>query len=302
MRVFLAILVVGVLVTVAMAQFHAHDARNYIWQGTFSDGAKPADSLKLLNWNIERGLRLDAIRTALERERPHLCVFQEVDLNARRTGRRNVAEDLARRLRLNYVFGVEFEELGQGSRSSPAYHGQAVLSCWPILSPRILRFTEQSDYWMPRWYLPNWGIFQRREGGRMALVVELNVGTCKLVIYNAHLESNGSERRRLLQLEEILADADRYPPSTAIILAGDLNTKRRPSPLVSRVKQAGFRDAVGQESVGTTRRGERLDWIFVRGPLRFDNGKVHREIVASDHYPLSVHISLGRRASSPWLN
>jgi endonuclease/exonuclease/phosphatase family metal-dependent hydrolase len=58
------------------------------------------------------------------------------------------------------------------------------------------------------------------------------------------------------------------------------------------MKQAGFHDAVGQESVETTRRGERLDWIFVRGPLRFDKGKVHREIVASDHYPLSVRVSL----------
>jgi len=36
---------------------------------------------------------------------------------------------------MNYVFGREFQELTQGSRAAPAYHGQATLSRWPLSSP-----------------------------------------------------------------------------------------------------------------------------------------------------------------------
>ena len=260
------------------------------YQGTFSNVPEAGQNLKLLNWNIERGLQFSGIVRAIEGERPDICILQEVDLNARRTGHRNVAEELARRFELNYVFGVEFKELGQGSESAPAYHGQAVLSALPIRSSYILRFINQSDYWQPRWYLPNWRTLQRRLGGRMALVAEIEAGGASLVVYDIHLESREHESLRLLQLEEVLADANRYWPGIPLILAGDLNTKSHASPLIKRLDEAGFRNALGKETVVTNPKGDSLDWIFVRGPLRFENGKVHHEIVASDHYPISVSI------------
>lgn len=286
-----------------------------VWRGNFStDRTRRVVSLKLLVWNINRGLQLSAITDAIQRGEHDVCIFQEVDLNARRTHRSNVAEELARRFKLNYVFGAEFQELSQGSRSSPAYHGQATLTGLPIRSQRILRFTHQTDYWKPRWYLPNWTVFQRRMGGRMALVVDLNVDGKTLVIYNAHLESKISEEGRLLQLEEILADMARYPPETPIILAGDLNTKSESSLLTRRLKQMGFQNSI-ESVVPTTRlksgrsglslarwffpfskrrKGREKDWIFVRGPLQFEDGKVHGDILASDHYPLSVKVTLIR--------
>jgi hypothetical protein len=55
---------------------------------------------------------------------------------------------------MNYAFGREFEELSQGSSGSPAYHGQATLSRWPLSNARLIRFREQSHFWRPRWYLP----------------------------------------------------------------------------------------------------------------------------------------------------
>lgn len=146
----------------------------------------------------------------------------------------------------------------------------------------------------------------------MALVVDLNVDGKTLVIYNAHLESKISEEGRLLQLEEILADMARYPPETPIILAGDLNTKSESSLLTRRLKQSGFQNSI-ESVVPTTRlkrglsglslarwffpfskrrKGREKDWIFVRGPLQFEDGKVHDDILASDHYPLSVKVTL----------
>ena len=178
-----------------------------------------------------------------------------------------MAEELARKFRLNYVFGVEFQELSQGSRDAPAYHGQALLCALPIRSSYILRFANQSDFWKPRWYLPNWQTLQRRLGGRMALVVEIEAGGATLVIYNVHLERRDSESLRLLQLEEIVADAKRYQPGTPLILAGDFNTSSHDSPVIKRLGEAGFRNALERETEATNLKGASLDWIFVRGPI-----------------------------------
>src|SRR6185503_5990919 len=225
--------------------------------------AKEAGSLKLLDWNIERGLQMAGIGAAIESEKPDICILQEVDLNARRTGHRNVAEELARKFQLNYVFGVEFQELSQGSRDAPAYHGQALLSALPIRSSYVLRFVNQSDFWQPRWYLPNWQSLQRRLGGRMALVVEIEAGGATFVVYNAHLESRGDENLRLLQLEEILADAKDHWPEIPLILAGDFNTNSHASPVIKRLGQAGFRSALGTETVVTNLKGDSNDWMCV---------------------------------------
>jgi hypothetical protein len=83
----------------------APDNLDKIYQGKFSSVTEAAGSLNLLNWNIERGLQFSGIVGAIERERPDICILQEVDLNAQRTDRRNVADELARRFQLNYVFG-----------------------------------------------------------------------------------------------------------------------------------------------------------------------------------------------------
>jgi hypothetical protein len=85
----------------------------------------------------------------LESQNADLLILQEVDLNARRTRRLDIAKEIGRRLRLNYVFGREFEELTQGSRTSPAHHGQATLSRWRLANSRVIRFRRQSGFWRP---------------------------------------------------------------------------------------------------------------------------------------------------------
>jgi endonuclease/exonuclease/phosphatase family metal-dependent hydrolase len=97
-------------------------------------------AIRVINWNIDRGLRLQEITDFLASQQADLLTLQEVDLNARRTHFRNVAEELARKLQMNYVFGREFEELTQGTRTSPAYHGQATLSRWRLKNARVIGF------------------------------------------------------------------------------------------------------------------------------------------------------------------
>jgi len=97
--------------------------------------------VRVVQWNIERGLEYDAVRSAFtdaagfaklldstlyprEGEKRNLVlrqvqllkqadviVLNEVDFGMRRTGYRNVAADLASALQMNYAYGVEFVEV-----------------------------------------------------------------------------------------------------------------------------------------------------------------------------------------------
>ena len=170
----------------------------------------PPSSIGVVCWNINRGLQLPRIIEFLGRSKADIMMLQKSDLNARRTRHLNIAREIAQKLQLNYVFGVEFQELTQGTRTSPAYHGQATLSRWPLANPRILRFHQQSGFWRPHWFLPEIEPFQERIGGRVALVADANIFGKTVVTYNLHLESRGNDALRSSQIEEVVKDAQRY--------------------------------------------------------------------------------------------
>lgn len=253
----------------------------------------PPDSIRVVNWNINRGLQFQKVIEFLASAKADLVLLQETDLNARRTHHLNVAREIARKLQMNYVFGREFQELTQGSRASPAYHGQSTLSRWPLSNSRIIRFQKQSKFWRPRWFLPEIEPFQERLGGRLALVSDANIAGKTVVTYNLHLESKGDDRLRCSQLDEILDDARRYNGNTPIALAGDFNLDVSGGLAAGALSRAQFQDALANQHVPTTpdsflEQGRIIDWIFTRGPIRPSQSQVHRAVSASDHYPLSV--------------
>ena len=114
----------------------------------------PPRSIRVVDWNIDRGLQFSGVIDFLARTKADLVLLQEVDFNARRTRNLDVAREIAQELQMSYAFGREFEELSQASSGSPAYHGQATLSRWPLYDTQLIRFRKQSHFWRPRWYLP----------------------------------------------------------------------------------------------------------------------------------------------------
>ena len=258
----------------------------------------PRSSIRVVDWNIDRGLKLSEIIDFLGDSKADVFLLQEVDINAYRTHQLNIAQEIARKLRLNYVFGREFVELTQGSKSSPAYHGQATLSRWKMSNSCIIHFQRQSDFWKPRWFKPRLPAFQERLGGRIALASQINMQGLPILTYNLHLESRSDDDLRLAQLNEVLQHAAAYDPARLLIVAGDLNlnaSNPRPSELLTR---AGFRDAVPTARVATTPHrhllepGRHIDWAFVRGSAQPNAGKVLKSVSASDHYPISFELRL----------
>lgn len=256
------------------------------------------DSIRVVDWNIDRGLKLASIIEFLGHANADILILQEVDINCHRTHRLNIAHEIARKLRLNYVFGREFVELTQGSKASPAFHGQATLSRWKISRPRVIHFQQQSDFWKPHWYLPKMEPFQERLGGRIALVAGIDIAGVALTSYNLHLESRGNDDLRIAQLDDVLRDATAYGAQQLIMLAGDLNLNASKHGVGDLLVTAGFQDAVPTARVPTTPprhvldSGRHIDWAFVSGPSKTDNGQVHSSVRASDHYPISFNLRL----------
>lgn len=263
----------------------------------------PPSSLRIVDWNIDRGMQLRGVIDFLADTNADVLILQEVDLNARRTRRLNIAEEIARKLQMNYVFGREFQELVQGSKTSPAYHGQATIARWPISNPRLIRFSRQSHFWQPRWYLPKIDPFQERLGGRIALVADINIAGKKLVTYNLHLESRASDQLRHSQIAEVLSDATRQDAQSAVVIAGDFNLDVSKTGAASTLAAAAFQDAIATPRTPTTpsrhlfEPGRPIDWAFIRGPIRAGSGRVHNQVKASDHYPISFTLTPSRSSS-----
>lgn len=275
-------------------------AANEIIAGNFATNhwlSWPRSCFRIVDWNIDRGLRLSAIIDFLGDAQADIFILQEVDINAHRTHRLNVAQEIARSLRLNYVFGREFVELTQGTKASPAYQGQATLARGRISSPRVIHFQQQSDFWKPRWFKPKLPTFQERLGGRIALAAEITIAGASLLTYNLHLESRGNDDLRLAQLDEVLRDASAYSSVRPVIVAGDLNLNAANSGPAEKLSAAGFSSTVPSAGMPTTparhllEAGRHIDWAFVRGPMQPAGGRVHRGIKASDHYPISFNLA-----------
>jgi endonuclease/exonuclease/phosphatase family metal-dependent hydrolase len=261
----------------------------------------PRSSIRIVDWNIDRGLHLRSIIDFLGDTNADVFILQEVDVNARRTHHLNIAQEIARKLRLNYVFGREFVELTQGSKTSPAYHGQATLSPWKISKPRIIHFQQQSDFWTPRWYKPKLQKLQERLGGRIALAAEIGIQCVPMICYNLHLESRSNDELRFAQLNEVLHDAGDYDSTQVVVVAGDLNLNASKPVVMDSLARAGFLDVAPTARIPTTparhllEAGRHIDWAFVRAPVQAGAGKVHRSVRGSDHYPISFEL---RRVTS----
>jgi endonuclease/exonuclease/phosphatase family metal-dependent hydrolase len=244
--------------------------------------AVPAQ-LRVVTWNIERGVRFQGILSTLTRLNADVILLQEVDRFADRSGNRDVASDLAQALGMHWATAGEFQEIGEGAKGRAATSNQAILSRFPILNPRMIVFSRQARW---KWRL---NPIQPRRGGRVAIQAE----TAGVRFYNLHLESGDSDPVRQEQLEEVLRSHG-STSSTVTLIAGDLNTGASARErLLQRMAEAGFVDTLGP--VGSRRTSSKylqpVDWIFASGAESI-GGHVESVQDVSDHYPLVSTITV----------
>lgn len=276
--------------------------------------------LRIVAWNLERVLHPALSADLLAASGAELVVLSEVDCGMARTANRHNAADLAARLGMGYLYGVEFVELTlgingtmrlpPGARNSRALHGNAILSRFPLHEPRLIRLDEGGF-----WFGGRRG--QKRLGGRMALAARLGAGAESPVVVSVHLESDSDTVDRAAQMRTLLAALEIYAPGAPMVIGGDLNTKALPAnpppgqeewflhpeadeKLFAVMHAAGFDHLAANEARCTQRIGitgkvvdfRRLDWFFTRG-LDISAPQTlaalgPEDTVLSDHEPITI--------------
>jgi endonuclease/exonuclease/phosphatase family metal-dependent hydrolase len=242
----------------------------------------PDRELRIVTWNIERGVKFEAIRSVLEELDADVVLLQEVDRFCSRSDDRDVARELALQLRMNYVTAGEFQEVGEGRRNLPCVSGQAILSRLPIGDATTVRFEDQASL---KWRL---NPVQPRRGGRIALRARI----AGALFYSVHLESGGDEDRRANQVGDILANV----PSgdEPVIIGGDFNNAGDASSAMFKgLGTAGFTNAMSGNSIERTVARRPIDWIFTKRITA--TSVVIRAADASDHDPVIAQTVLQRR-------
>lgn len=195
-------------------------------------GGPSTERLRLVHWNILKGIAFDAIVAALaehpDLRDPDLLLLNEVDVGMARSANRHVAAALAERFCLHWAFVPSYLELTKGPGSDAdapgpnrvGLHGVAILSRTRPLALRACPLPETFDMF---------DFPEKRYGRRTALFAALGEGR---VIVAAHLEVRGSPQGRAGQMAALLAGLETFAAEEAlqgrvvhqVLLGGDLNT------------------------------------------------------------------------------
>lgn len=219
---------------------------------------KVSDTFRVVQWNIERGMKMDAIVSDLRALNADFIVLQELDVNCRRSSYVNVPKELAKALQAELYFVCEFEELDSpcrsasnaaGPQSQPPqetagnagrhFHGNAILSLRATMREATVVLHTTTVHWDEDGIKYN----EPRRGFRSALRVRVDSAERTspqmppLYIYCCHFEVFCGALTRVRQLADCMADMQRIlrassvlsglsvqPQQPAFLLAGDLNT------------------------------------------------------------------------------
>ncbi|HSE37634.1 MAG TPA: endonuclease/exonuclease/phosphatase family protein, partial [Blastocatellia bacterium] len=186
--------------------------------------------LRVIEWNIERGARLEGIVEALN-DHPvlrfaDLLLLNELDDGMIRSGNLNIALELGRAIEAHSVFGAEYLELTNGvgdelnlaGENTRALHGNAILTRHTFSNPQVIRLPRCEN---------NFESKERRIGSRIGILLDLEIDETTIVVGNTHLDvvntprCRGNQMRAMLEAVETRLDAG---SKRIAIVGGDLNT------------------------------------------------------------------------------
>jgi endonuclease/exonuclease/phosphatase family metal-dependent hydrolase len=240
-------------------------------------------NFRVLSYNIHRAIGMDRrfrperIAEILAHHDADIVLLQEVDVGVPRSGKLDLAKELAEMLDYRH------HAVGLNVKLKTGMYGNATLSRYPIKNERNIDLT----------------IENRKSRG--CLYTELaipgnNANQLNLPVFNLHLGLSFKERPRqigrLVHTEEFI----NLNPDTPCLVGGDFNDWwSRLAPIFTEVldfgcatnKSGAYQDAISTYPSFSPANG--LDKIFHRGHLHLVQGKSCRlraSRVASDHLPV----------------
>jgi len=222
---------------------------------------------------------------------PDILALQEADKRTARAGAQHVAARLAEQMGLPYVhvgaglptgrkpaqreWWLNFEE--QIGLHDEGDTGVALLSRLPLSEIERIDLPWHDCPWRPR----------------LAMSASVDLGECKLRLFNVHIDPHGPLDNQHQQTETVLKVAERYDEPTVIL--GDFNTlsKRKAIEIKKLLEDSGYSTPFPVNIATWRGAGLRFhaDWIFVRG-ARVSRWGVARPLSASDHWPIWAEVEI----------
>ncbi|MDA7931424.1 endonuclease/exonuclease/phosphatase family protein [bacterium] len=229
--------------------------------------------LKMVSYNIRHGAgmdgKIDLARLAkiIAKEDPDLVALQEVDQNCKRSGGLDQAAELGKLLKMDHRFG-KFMDLQGGE------YGMAVLSRLPI--------QETTRHVLPVGAEPRCAL---------EIVVQPKGWEKPLSFIGIHNDWT-KEEIRVRQVSDLLAKLKKKGHS--VVLAGDFNAQPGSDSLNLLVKE-GWKTL--RKKPAATFPSEKpsveIDFFIAKDfPLFTYQDKIIDELIASDHRPITVEISI----------
>jgi len=253
-------------------------------------------SLHIIACNVERGyFRNDFAQyvTKMTKEAgAPVLLLSELDRNHSRTGDVFVAKELAESLDMHMVYVPEFVEYNDKTPNPVGDIGNAILSPYPLADISVIR-----HYTAHSWAMFGWIQNQRRYGDRVSIGATVNLPSGQKVrVYSLHLESISESLGRWIQIQEVLADMEKY--KLPIAMGGDLNES--PGGLMfTLLAKHGLKNAFEGDSTptapciaddGKVKAFLKLDWILyhklelVKSGVDYPTNR--RGVPISDHAPV----------------
>ncbi len=294
-----------------------------------ASNAPARKALRVIAWNTERGRHwregARLIQETLALRDPDVILLGEMDLGMARSSNEHTTREMAAALRMNYAYGVEFLEFTGGEpqermdypgENAMGYHGNAILSKYPLHNARMLRFPGIEKWYAGKAYGASESEQQqKRLGGRMALFARIKLGR-DVTLVSTHLESSGRDSAaRKSQMEMLLEELKTYSPGGPVILGGDLNGAPD-EPMFESVKRAGFRVEESNDITGGTQQRvidgkvfvgrTYIDYLLVRG-LPVIRDETSPKVIPAAYPPgergklLADHAIVTARVELPWV-
>jgi endonuclease/exonuclease/phosphatase family metal-dependent hydrolase len=201
---------------------------DHVWSEDLAPGAGAAsDSIRVVAWNIERGMRLEGIVHFLQ-EHPLLAnadvlLLSELDWGMARTDNRFIAREIAAALQMNYAFAPCYLALTKGAgierraggENEESLHGNALLSRFPIHRAHSLALPNGKDKMKGA---------EKRIGAQRAVVADIEHPRGLIRVLSLHLDAHSSQHHRYVQMKQVLDHLDSLRPQLPVLIGGDWNT------------------------------------------------------------------------------
>lgn len=203
-----------------MKLLHSYELQNLV------PPAEAEPYYRAVAWNIERGICFEEVVHFLKNHpilsKADILLITETDLGMARSKNRNVAQELALRLEMNYFFAPSYLNLAKGAGVEAEFdgenelgiHGNSILSRYPIHHPRIVPIPNTHDKMKGR---------EKRLGSQRALIATIDFPRKPLRTGCIHVNVRSTQKQRKLEIER-LVKALREEGDQPALIGGDWNT------------------------------------------------------------------------------